>query len=90
VPKQTIRIVPHCDRTAPQSRIVESLLRRDYHWLAGRVRPSLSATLDAALSVLAFTNLRTHPPTHPPGDARARSHCRFVRPLIHFTPDLLT
>ena len=24
------------------------------------------------------------------GGARARSHCRFVPPLVHFTPDLLT
>jgi hypothetical protein len=24
------------------------------------------------------------------GDARARSHCRFVPPLIHCIPDLLT
>ena len=26
----------------------------------------------------------------PGGGGRARSHCRFVLPLIHFTPDLLT
>ena len=24
------------------------------------------------------------------GSARARSHCRFAPPLIHFIPDLLT
>jgi hypothetical protein len=24
------------------------------------------------------------------GGGRARSHCRFIRPLIHFTPDSLT
>jgi hypothetical protein len=31
-----------------------------------------------------------HNPADPGGTYRARSHCRFVLPLIHFIPDFLT
>jgi hypothetical protein len=34
--------------------------------------------------------LAAGPQAAPGGAARARSHCRFVPPLIHFIPDLLT
>jgi hypothetical protein len=48
------------------------------HWtLAGQWRPSYMDPMIGAV--------RTHD-----GGLRARSHCRFVPPLIHFIPNLLT